>query len=195
MYMSRDANLAFDNHYNRRLQDIISQMDNMDVINNTQPMLFGGGPLRSHIVPSGELGHYPPIQMLAEAREAGIAGGKMHGGINRYKKASKWLGFTTKALSSGLDLASKAKALSGRGLEEDARKVVRRGKKLAKEPLVQEIVSVLRKSPVVKQAVKKVKAVVGGGRGARAEIVKRVMAKEGLGMIAASKFVKANGLY
>ena len=191
--MSRNVNLGFDNHYNRRLQDIISEMENMDVLIH-QPQLFGGGPLRERILPSVELGHYPPIQMLAKASEAGIAGGKM-GGINRYKKASKWLGFTTKALSSGLDLASKAKALSGRGLEEDARKVVRKAKKMVKEPLVQEIVSALRKSPVVKQAVKKVKAVVGGGRAKRAEIVKRVMAKEGLGMIAASKFVKANNMY
>ena len=192
--MSRNVNLGFDNHYNRRLQDIISEMENMDVLIH-QPQLFGGGPLRERILPSGELGHYPPIQLLAEASEAGISGGKMHGGINRYKKASKWLGFTTKALSSGLDLASKAKALSGRGLEEDARKVVRKAKKMVKEPLVQEIVSVLRKSPVVKQAVKKVKAVVGGGRGARAQLVKAVMAKHGMKMIDASKFIKANNMY
>jgi hypothetical protein len=66
---------------------------------------------------------------------------------------------------------------------------------MAKESLVQEIVSVLRKSPVVKQAVKKVKAVVGGGRGARAQLVKAVMAKHGMKMIDASKFIKANNMY
>jgi hypothetical protein len=92
-------------------------------------------------------------------------------------------------------LAARAKSLSGRGLEQDVAKVVRRGKKLAKEPLVQELVSVLRKSPVVKQAVAKAKKVVGGGRGARAQIVKKIMKERGVGMIQASSIVKREGLY
>jgi hypothetical protein len=230
--MSRDAGLAFDNHYNRRLQDIISQLDQMDVLMH-QPQLFGGGPMREMILPSGELGHYPPIEMLAEASKMGNSGGKFNvtkflrptmralnskqgrsiiqpitkalvnravktiegGKINRLKKARRWTGFAADTVSKGLDLGSKAKHLFGMGMEEDLRKVVRRGKKLAKEPLVRELVAVARKSPVVKQAVAKAKKIVGGGRGARAEIVKQVMAKEGLGMIAASKFVKAHNLF
>lgn len=228
--MSRDSGLAYDNHYNRRLQDTISQLENMDVLLH-QPQMFGGGPMREHILPSGELGTYPPIEMLAEASAMGgrkfnvtkflrptvralnskqgrsiiqpitkalvnravktIEGGK----INRLKKARRWTGYAVDTVSKGLDLGAKAKHLFGMGISQDVAKVVRRGKKLAKEPLVQEIVSVLRKAPVVKQAVAKAKKIVGGGRGARAEIVKRVMAKEGLGMIAASKFVKAHNLY
>ena len=120
---------------------------------------------------------------------------KKMGGINRYKKASKWLGFTTKALSSGLDLASKAKALSGYGELENVVKKVRRVKKVLEEPMVQEVVSHLRKAPVVKRVEKKVKSVVGGGRAQRASIVKKIMAERGVGMIQASSIVKREGLY
>jgi hypothetical protein len=232
--MSKDAGLAFNNHYNRRLQDMISDLENMDVINNTQPMLFGGGPLRSHIVPSGNLGTYPPIEMMAEQSAMGNSGGRrfnltkflrptvralnskqgrsiiqpltkalvnravktIEGGkINRLKKARRWTGYAADTVSKGLDLGAKAKRLFGMGMEEDLRKVVRVAKRVAKEPLVRELVAVARKAPVVRQAVAKAKKIVGGGRAKRAEIVKAVMAKHGLKMIDASKFVKAHNLY
>lgn len=48
------------------------------------------------------------------------------------------------------------------------------------------------KASVVKEAKK---AVSGGGRSARAAIVKKVMAEKGLKMIEASKYVKEHGLY
>ena len=48
------------------------------------------------------------------------------------------------------------------------------------------------KASVVREATK---AVSGGGRSARAAIVKRVMAEKGLKMIEASKYVKEHGLY
>ena len=98
-------------------------------------------------------------------------------------------------VSKGLDLGAKAKNLFGMGMEEDLRKVVRVAKRVAKEPLVRELVAVARKSPVVKQAVKKVKSVVGGGRMARAQIVKQVMKDRGVGMIQASSIVKRENLY
>jgi len=230
--MSRDSGLAFDNHYNRRLQDIISQMDNMDVLVH-QPQLFGGGPMREMILPSGELGTYPPISMLAEASAMGNSGGKFNvtkflrptvralnskqgrsiiqpitkalvnravktiegGKINRLKKAKRWTGYAVDTVSKGLDLGAKAKHLFGMGIEEDLRKVVRVAKRVAKEPLVRELVSVARKAPIVRQVVAKAKKIVGGGRSKRAEIVKAVMAKHGLKMIDASKFVKAHNLY
>lgn len=231
--MSRDSGLAYDNHYNRRLQDTISQLENMDVLLH-QPQMFGGGPMREHILPSGELGTYPPIEMLAEASAMGNSGGRkfnvtkflrptvralnskqgrsiiqpitkalvnravktIEGGkINRLKKARRWTGYAVDTVSKGLDLGAKAKRLFGMGMEEDLRKVVRVAKRVAKEPLVRELVSVARKAPVVRQAVAKAKKIVGGGRAKRAEIVKAVMAKHGMKMIDASKFVKANGLY
>jgi len=118
------------------------------------------------------------------------------GKINRLKKAKKWTGYAVDTVSKGLDLGSKAKKLFGYGeLEDVAVKVVRRSKKVLADPLVQEVIARARKAPIVKQAVKRVKAVVGGGRAARAAIVKKVMKDHGLGMIAASSFVKKNGLY
>jgi hypothetical protein len=137
-----------------------------------------------------------PLEKALTARAVkAIEGGKIHGGINRYKKATKWLGFSTKALSSGLDLATRAKALSGYGKLEDARMVVRKSKKFLEEPLVQEVIRAVRKAPVVKRVEKRVEKIMGGGRAQRAAIVKQVMDEQGLGMIAASKYVKANGLY
>ena len=120
----------------------------------------------------------------------------MGGKINRLKKAKRWTGYAVDTVSKGLDLGAKARKLFGMGeLEDVARKVVRRGKKMYEDPLVQEVVARARKAPVVRRVEKKVKSIVGGGRAARAAIVKKVMADHGLGMIAASSFVKKNGLY
>jgi hypothetical protein len=104
--MSRDANLAFDNHYNRRLQDMISNLDNMDVLQH-QPIMFGGGPLRSHILPAGQLGHYPPIEMLAElqAMGGGQAGTKKSGfakAVRTYGRSVKPIGKTIAPLKKAL---------------------------------------------------------------------------------------------
>jgi hypothetical protein len=118
------------------------------------------------------------------------------GKINRLKKASRWTNYAVDTVSKGLDLGSKAKNLFGMGeLEDVARKVVRRSKKILADPLAQEVVSRLRKAPVVKQAVKRVKSIVGGGRAARAQIVKKIMKERGVGMIQASSIVKREGLY
>jgi len=118
------------------------------------------------------------------------------GKINRLKKAKRWTGYAVDTVSKGLDLGSKAKKLFGYGeLENVARKVVRKSKKILADPLAQEIVARVRKAPVVRRVEKKVKSIVGGGRAQRAAIVKKVMAEHGLGMIAASSFVKKNGLY
>ena len=116
----------------------------------------------------------------------------MGGKINRLKKAKRWTGYAVDTVSKGLDLGSKAKRLFGYGELEN---VVRRGKKMYEDPLVQEVVARARKAPVVRRVENKVKSIVGGGRAQRAAIVKKVMADHGLGMIAASSFVKKNGLY
>jgi hypothetical protein len=122
---------------------------------------------------------------------------KMGGKVNRFKKATKWTKYAADTLNTGLDLASKGKNIFGMGELENVAVKVRRVKKVLAEPIVQEIIKAVRKAPVVKQVVKKVKAVVGGAkpRGVRAAIVKKVMKEQGLGMIAASKYVKAKGLY
>ena len=129
----------------------------------------------------------------------GMEGGVKSGGINRYKKGKKWTNYAVDTASKGLSLAKSAKSLFGMGLEADVKKVVRRTKKMAKDPLVGEVMALAKKNPVVRKVVAKVvakaKSVVGGGRAKRAEIVKRVMLEKGMKMIEASKFVKAHNLY
>lgn len=138
----------------------------------------------------------PITKALVSRATKEIGGGVKSGKISRYKKAKKFTNYAVDTISKGLDLGSKAKQLFGMGeLEDVARKVVRRSKKVLADPLVQEVVARVRKAPVVKRVEKKVKSIVGGGRAARAAIVKKVMADHGLGMIAASSFVKKNGLY
>ena len=66
------------------------------------------------------------------------------------------------------------------------KEVKKRGKKALKN------VADDLKASVVREATK---AVSGGGRSARAAIVKKVMAEKGLKMIEASKYVKEHGLY
>jgi len=134
--------------------------------------------------------------VVSQGIKYAVGGGVKSGKISRYKKAKKFTNYAVDTISKGLDLGSKAKKLFGMGeLEDVARKVVRRGKKVLADPLVQEVVSRLRKVPVVKRVEKKVKSIVGGGRAQRAQIVKKVMAERGVGMIQASSIVKREGLY
>lgn len=100
-----------------------------------------------------------------------IFGGK----ISRSKKAKKWTDYSVDTISRGLDLGSKAKNIFGFG-------------ELGKP-------KVTGRKPRVPQAVNTIKSGGGRGRAVRAEIVKKIMADKGLGMIAASKYVKEKGLY
>ena len=77
---------------------------------------------------------------------------------------------------------------------EATKPLVRKGKKAVKE-------AIKENAPKATKALKKAadkaitKAVGGGGRSARAAIVKKIMAEKGMKMIAASKYVKEHGLY
>ena len=163
--MPTDLNLALDFPYNEKLRERNRLLSKMDLIQHN-PIMLGGGRLRDFVLP-GQNGAYPLDRVrLMELQSMGGA----LGGINRYKKASKWLGFTTKALTSGLDLASKAKALSGNG---ELAKKVRRVKKVLADPLVQEVlaepvvqkvIARAKKASVVKEVVSKVKKIVGGAK-------------------------------
>lgn len=71
------------------------------------------------------------------------------------------------------------------------------GKKIVKNPIVKQVGKELLKEGM-KQGTKALinyASSGAGGRSARASIVKKVMAEKGLGMIEASKYVKAHGLY
>ena len=80
------------------------------------------------------------------------------------------------------DAIESTKAIGSKAVKE----VKKRGTKALKEVAADLVGS-------VKAAA--VKAVKGGGRSARAAIVKKVMADKGLKMIQASKYVKEHGLY
>jgi hypothetical protein len=102
-----------------------------------------------------------------------VVGGK----INRLKKAKRWTQYSVDTISKGLDLGSKAKKLFGYGeLEDVARMAVRRGRKVARDPITQEVVARLRKAPIVKQAVRKVKSIIGSGE---LEDVARMVVRRG----------------
>jgi hypothetical protein len=217
-----DAALAFDNEYNRRIRSILNDLQHMDVLTQ-QPELFEDGRVRKYILP-GTSGQYPPVHLLGElqamggkisrfkkatkwtkyavdtadkgldlAAKAVAIGGK----ISRSKKAKKWTGYAIDTADKGLDLASKAMSIGGKiSRSKKAKKWTGYAVDTASKglDLASKAMSLGGRKPRgVPQPVNKVMS--GGGRSARAEIVKRVMAEKGLGMIAASKYVKEKGLY
>jgi hypothetical protein len=76
---------------------------------------------------------------------------------------------------------------------EATKPMVRKGKAALKDA-VKEYAPKATKA-LKEKADKAIKKAVGGGRAARAEIVKKVMKEKGLKMIEASKYVKEHGLY
>lgn len=76
---------------------------------------------------------------------------------------------------------------------EATKPMVRKGKKALKDA-VKEYAPKATKA-LKEKADKAISKAVGGGRAARAEIVKKVMKEKGMKMIEASKYVKEHGLY
>jgi len=76
---------------------------------------------------------------------------------------------------------------------EATKPLVRKGKKAVKEAIKENAPKATK--ALKKAADKAVTKAVGGGRAARAAIVKKVMAEKGMKMIEASKYVKEHGLY
>ena len=150
---------------------------------------------------------------VAERALDRVVGGK----VNRLKKARRWTGFAVDTVSKGLDLGSKAKKLFGYGELDGAgarkdrpagtaatrahmaklregqgrSEIFVKGSEAAREHMAK-LRAMPRKAKAPKEgaAPKKARA-----PSARAGIVKEIMRSEGLGLIEASKFVKANGLY
>jgi hypothetical protein len=91
-------------------------------------------------------------------------------------------------------LSEEVEAVGGKySAKKFFRDVGKVGKKIIKNPVVQQVGKELLKEGV-KQGIKAI-ASGAGGRAKRAEIVRKVMAEKGLKMIEASKYVKAHGLY
>ena len=76
---------------------------------------------------------------------------------------------------------------------EATKPLVRKGKKAVKEAIKENAPKAT--TALKKAADKAITKAVGGGRSARAAIVKKVMAEKGMKMITASKYVKEHGLY
>ena len=76
---------------------------------------------------------------------------------------------------------------------EATKPLVRKGKAAVKEAIKENAPKATK--ALKKAADKAITKAVGGGRAARAAIVKKVMAEKGMKMITASKFVKEHGLY
>tara|TARA_R110001632_G_scaffold154191_2_gene272282 strand:- start:6195 stop:7484 length:1290 start_codon:yes stop_codon:yes gene_type:complete len=76
---------------------------------------------------------------------------------------------------------------------EMTKPLVRKGKKALKEAVIENAPKATK--ALKKAADKAITKAVGGGRSARAAIVKKVMAEKGMKMIEASKYVKEHGLY
>jgi hypothetical protein len=129
------------------------------------------------------------------------------GKINRLKKAKRWTAYAADTASKGLDLVSKAAPLAamvGLGARSDLpagtastkkhMQALRDGQKrdeifVSGSKEAKEYMAKLRGMRTKKPKAAKRPA------GARALIVKQVMSAKGLGMIEASKYVKANNLY
>jgi hypothetical protein len=181
-----EAQLGMNFPYNKELQERNRLLSQMDLITHN-PQMLGGGKLRDYVLP-GQSGAYP----LDRARlvELQAMGGK----ISHFKKATKWTGFAVDTADKGLDLAAKAVKIGGINRFKKASRwssfatnTVDKGLDLAAKA-----VKIGGRKPRVPKAVNKV---MSGGRAARAEIVKKIMKDKGLGMIAASSYVKANNLY
>lgn len=110
--------------------------------------------------------------------------------------AKSGAGGRKKRVKKGTDLAEVIEETKGgSAVGKFFKSVGKVGKKIAKNPVVQQVGKELLKEGVKYGTRALIASVGSGGRSARAEIVKKVMAEKGLSMIEASKYVKAHGLY
>jgi hypothetical protein len=129
------------------------------------------------------------------------------GGVNRLKKANRWLGFVTKGIGSvvrpitepianaigqtGAKIVEAQGARYGAGKFEDFLGKLKRGYDRVPQPLKQ-----LAEASAARGVGQLVKKISGGRKpSARGEIVKKVMKEHGLSLPQASKYVKDHGLY
>jgi hypothetical protein len=244
--------LSLNNSYNERLRNILSDLENVDLINR-QPEMLGGSAVRKYAL-SGNSGSYPEVSMLAEltamgGRQSAVRKTGLAKALRTYGRVVKPLGKNLKPVKEALMeraveeiegpsmFAGRQSAVKKTGVAKALRTFGRAVKPLGKnlkpvkealmDRAVGEIMSAGRQSAVKKTGLAKalrtfgravkplgknlkpvkealmeraVGEIMGAGKmkrpaSARAMIVKKVMAEQGLSMIEASKYVKANGLY
>jgi hypothetical protein len=199
-----EAALGFNLPYNKELQERNRLLSHMDVITHN-PQLLGGGKLRDYVLP-GQSGAYPlDRERLVELQAMGGRQNKVKKtglakALRTFGRAVKPLGKTINPLKQALveeaigevQYGGKVKKSGfAKALRTYGRAVKPLGKTInpLKKALVEEAIG------EIKYGGRKPKKSVGNGRSARAEIVKKVMKEQGLGMIDASSFVKKNNLY
>jgi hypothetical protein len=199
-----EAALGFNLPYNKELQERNRLLSHMDVITHN-PQMLGGGKLRDFALP-GQNGAYPlDRERLVELQAMGGRQNKVKKtglakALRTFGRAVKPLGKTINPLKQALveeaigevQYGGKVKKSGfAKALRTYGRAVKPLGKTInpLKKALVEEAIG------EIKYGGRKPKKSVGNGRAARAEIVKKVMKEQGLGMIAASSFVKKNNLY
>jgi len=207
--------ISLNNEYNARLRRMLYDLDHVDIINHQPQMLGGGSPYPQKIALPGNSGQYPPIQMLSEYKAMG--GAAM--GAKVKEKAEKYIKkFKDEASDVTQDTLTKMKPVARRKVKEladkyleaeedhEAARDARKGGSHCKKgagvgKFLKNVANLgLEKVKDVKigDIVKGYKD-MGGAKpkrtNARAVVVKKVMADRGLGMIAASKYVKEHNLY
>lgn len=212
--------LSLNNAYNARLRAILHDLEKVDVINK-QPEMLGGSAVRKYAL-SGNSGSYPEVNMLAELKEmggsmccgrseceCGMCGGRQ----NKVKKtglakALRTFGRAVKPLGKNLKPVKDALAervvqeIEGPSMFAGRQNTVKKtGLAKALRTFGRAVKPLGKNLKPVKEALtdRAVGEIMGAGKkrpkSARAMIVKKVMAEKGMGMIEASKYVKANGLY
>jgi hypothetical protein len=209
-----EAQLGFDNAYNKRLNELNRQLDNMDVITHN-PQMLGGGALQRFVSP-GNNGQVAPVDQLAAFTPRLLTEQKSGGKISRIKKARRYLDFSEDVANRALGLAAKAKLLGGK------KSRIKKAKRYLdfSEDAANRALGLAAKANLLGGKISRIKKanryldfsedaadrgiglaakakLLGGKRppSARALIVKKVMADKGLSLIEASKYVKAHGLY
>jgi len=114
--------LTYDNEYNRRLADILSNYDDIQASSNPPTMVVGGMKDRKYINSGntpydGREGtaHFSGAMYGGSCGECQMCGSAMSGGVNRMKKAKKWREFAKDTAEMGLDLFKKIKGGSVSG--------------------------------------------------------------------------------
>lgn len=136
--------LTYDNEYNRRLRDIFAEYDEIQASSNPPTMVVGGMRQMDRInsgntpydgregtapysVTGGNFLNRIKEPPITDMRYRGRDNIKIkvppvpshaeyiEGGVNRFKKGKKWLGFSVDAVRQGMDLANTGQQLFGRG--------------------------------------------------------------------------------
>ena len=128
--------ISLDNEYNKRLRDMLYDLEHVSIIKHQPEWLGGGSPWPQKYAHSGNAGQYPPVQMLAEFSANGKAVG---GGIidDVKAKAREYMDKAKEHASQfGMELLDSAKPIARRRVgmvQKDVKSEVSKGRKQLKQ--------------------------------------------------------------